>query len=110
VSVLDLKVRVRCRGCGAKGRAVVSIEWERQSRWAGAARSPGGGATLQQAPFCSDFRRARPQHDPPQQPQRPDGATAQRAREQRRGFGDTPNAASVLGFGPRRKRPTSVWS
>jgi len=25
--VLDLKSRVRCRGCGARGRAVVSIKW-----------------------------------------------------------------------------------
>jgi hypothetical protein len=25
--VLDLKVRVRCRGCGARGRAVVSVKW-----------------------------------------------------------------------------------
>ncbi len=29
--VLDLKERVRCRGCGAKGRAVVSIKWRQQS-------------------------------------------------------------------------------
>ena len=28
--VLDLKARLRCRGCGRKGRAVVSIEWRRQ--------------------------------------------------------------------------------
>jgi hypothetical protein len=28
--VLDLRMRVRCRGCGAKGRAVVSIRWRRQ--------------------------------------------------------------------------------
>ena len=27
--VLDLKDRVRCRGCGVRGRAVVSIKWER---------------------------------------------------------------------------------
>jgi hypothetical protein len=27
--VLDLKERVRCRGCGAWGRAVVSIKWRR---------------------------------------------------------------------------------
>jgi hypothetical protein len=27
---LDLKERVRCRGCGAKGRAVVSVKWGRQ--------------------------------------------------------------------------------
>jgi hypothetical protein len=27
--VLDLKGRVRCRGCGARGRAVVSIKWAR---------------------------------------------------------------------------------
>jgi len=27
--VLDLKERVRCRGCGARGRAVVSIKWRR---------------------------------------------------------------------------------
>ena len=27
--VLDLKERVRCRGCGKKGRAVVSIKWRR---------------------------------------------------------------------------------
>ncbi len=29
--VLDLKSRVRCRGCGAKRRAVVSVKWGRQS-------------------------------------------------------------------------------
>src|SRR6266446_3694515 len=29
--VLDLKSRVRCRACGAKGRAVVSVKWGRQS-------------------------------------------------------------------------------
>jgi hypothetical protein len=29
--VLDLKERVRCRGYGKKGRAVVSIKWRRQS-------------------------------------------------------------------------------
>jgi hypothetical protein len=28
--VLDLKERVRCRRCGKKGRAVVSIKWRRQ--------------------------------------------------------------------------------
>jgi hypothetical protein len=27
--VLDLKDRVRCRGCGARGRAMVSIKWGR---------------------------------------------------------------------------------
>jgi hypothetical protein len=30
--VLDLKDRVRCRGCGVRGRAVVSIKWERIQR------------------------------------------------------------------------------
>jgi hypothetical protein len=29
--VLDLKERVRCRGCGEKGRAVVSVKWGRQN-------------------------------------------------------------------------------
>jgi ribosomal protein S27E len=29
--VLDLKSRVRCRGCGAKRRAVVSVQWGRPS-------------------------------------------------------------------------------
>jgi hypothetical protein len=29
--VVDLKTRVRCRGCGAKGRAVVSIKWRQRS-------------------------------------------------------------------------------
>ena len=29
--VLDLKGRVRRRGCGARGRAVVSVKWGRQS-------------------------------------------------------------------------------
>jgi hypothetical protein len=29
--VLDLKERVRCRGCGARGRAVVSVKWRCQS-------------------------------------------------------------------------------
>jgi hypothetical protein len=28
--VLDLTGRVRCRGCGARGRAVVSIKWRRE--------------------------------------------------------------------------------
>ena len=28
--VLGLKRRVRCRGCGARGRAVVSVEWGRE--------------------------------------------------------------------------------
>ena len=28
--VLDLKLRVRCRGCGAQGRAVVSVRWGRR--------------------------------------------------------------------------------
>jgi hypothetical protein len=28
--VLDLATRVRCRGCGARGRDVVSIKWRRQ--------------------------------------------------------------------------------
>jgi hypothetical protein len=28
--VLDLAGRVRCRGCGARGRAVVSVKWRRQ--------------------------------------------------------------------------------
>lgn len=30
--VLDLEWRVRCRGCGARGRAVVSIKWRRRSK------------------------------------------------------------------------------
>ena len=29
--VLDLKGRVRCCRCGARGRAVVSVKWERRS-------------------------------------------------------------------------------
>ena len=29
--VLDLTMRVRCRGCGARGRAAVSVKWGRQS-------------------------------------------------------------------------------
>jgi ribosomal protein S27E len=29
--VLDLTGRVRCRGCGARGRAVVSVKWGRQT-------------------------------------------------------------------------------
>jgi hypothetical protein len=29
--VLDLNERVRCRGCGKRGRAAVSIKWRRQS-------------------------------------------------------------------------------
>jgi ribosomal protein S27E len=31
VKVLDLTTRVRCRGCGAKGRAVVSVKWGRRN-------------------------------------------------------------------------------
>ena len=30
VKLLDLTGRVRCRGCGARGRAVVSVKWGRQ--------------------------------------------------------------------------------
>ena len=30
--VLDIKGRFRCRGCGRKGRAVVSIKWLGQGR------------------------------------------------------------------------------
>jgi hypothetical protein len=30
--VLDLKDRVRCRRCDVRGRAVVSIKWERMPR------------------------------------------------------------------------------
>jgi len=29
--VLDLKGRFRCRGCGGKGRAAVSVQWAHQS-------------------------------------------------------------------------------
>jgi hypothetical protein len=29
--VLDLKGRLKCRGCGSRGRGVVSIKWARQS-------------------------------------------------------------------------------
>ncbi len=29
--VLDLQERVRCRGCGVKGRAVVSVTWGSRS-------------------------------------------------------------------------------
>jgi hypothetical protein len=32
LKVLDLKDRVRCRACGVRGRAVVSIRWERMLR------------------------------------------------------------------------------
>jgi ribosomal protein S27E len=31
IKVLDLKTRVRCRSCGAKARAVVSVKWGHQS-------------------------------------------------------------------------------
>lgn len=30
--VLDLKDRVRCRGCGVRGRALVSIKWAPSTR------------------------------------------------------------------------------
>ena len=30
--ILDLKGRLRCRGCGAKGRAVVSVKWRGQGQ------------------------------------------------------------------------------
>ena len=30
--VLDLKGRLRCRGCGKKGRAVVSVKWRSGGR------------------------------------------------------------------------------
>ena len=32
IKVLDLKWRVMCRGGGARGRAVVSVKWRRESR------------------------------------------------------------------------------
>jgi len=31
VKVLDLSMRVRCRGCGAQGRSVVLVIWGRQN-------------------------------------------------------------------------------
>jgi ribosomal protein S27E len=30
--VLDLKDKVRCRGCGVRGRAVVSVKWGKEAR------------------------------------------------------------------------------
>ena len=30
--VLDLKTRLRCRGCDRKGRAIVSIKWRGQGQ------------------------------------------------------------------------------
>ena len=38
--VLDLKERVRCRGCGKRGRAAVSIKWRRQKRVIGLLPAP----------------------------------------------------------------------
>jgi hypothetical protein len=35
--VLDLKDRVRCRRCGVRGRAVVSIKWAKEVRYRRAA-------------------------------------------------------------------------
>jgi hypothetical protein len=35
--VLDLKGRLRCRGCGRKGRAVVLVNWRSQDAWLGRA-------------------------------------------------------------------------
>ena len=32
LKVLDLKDRVRCRRCGVRGRAVVSIKWAKEVR------------------------------------------------------------------------------
>ena len=32
LKVLDLKDRVRCRSCGVRGRAVVSIKWAKEVR------------------------------------------------------------------------------
>ncbi|HKM69427.1 MAG TPA: hypothetical protein VJX94_05035 [Stellaceae bacterium] len=40
--VLDLKWRVRCRGCGARGRAVVSIRWGREGGSPMKAAASGG--------------------------------------------------------------------
>ena len=31
LKVLDLKDRVRCRGCGVRGQAVVSIKWAKSA-------------------------------------------------------------------------------
>ena len=42
--VLDLKARVRCRGCGAKGRAVVSIKWRSQNARTDARRGDGAAS------------------------------------------------------------------
>ena len=43
-----LKWRVRCRGCGARGRAVVSIKWG-PITWAGETPPLRGAATPQQS-------------------------------------------------------------
>jgi hypothetical protein len=32
LKVLDLKARVRCRRCGVRGRAVVSVKWGKEGR------------------------------------------------------------------------------
>jgi hypothetical protein len=48
--VLDLKGRFRCRGCGRKGRAVVSIKW----------RGQGAGAQPEIAQVNLKSGRARP--------------------------------------------------
>jgi hypothetical protein len=38
--VLDLKWRLRCRGCGARGRGIVSIKCRRESERIGAGVLP----------------------------------------------------------------------
>ena len=72
--VLDLKGRLRCRGCGRKGRAVVSVKWRGQgqrppiydalsldARPAGGRNGAGLGDTLDAAPHSG---LARPDRDP----------------------------------------------
>src|SRR5216683_3109997 len=45
--VLDLKQRVWCRGCGARGRAVVSIKWRTTDLVSGSPTHRGPLALLQ---------------------------------------------------------------
>ena len=40
--VLDLKSRVRRRGCGARGRAVVSVKWGGRAGESGLFMAPAG--------------------------------------------------------------------
>ena len=115
--VLDLEGRVRCRGCGAKGRAVVSVKWaaradepgeqgcslrQRQARrdvgrWCVSARA---GETIER-PIAGRLRPARWLRRP-----RATGATQwSKTRHRTNDWGRGSQSIEPLTVDPRSRRP-----